>query len=509
MAKARWSFALPIAALAIFALLTAQNLYADSNARIVRLSDVEGSVQIDRNTGHGFEKAIQNMPITQGVRLETGMTGRAEVEFENGSVLRLAGDSSVQFSNLTLRSNGDQVNEVRVNDGTVYANFRRKGDTDFRLWVGNRPLDLEKDVRLRLRVDRSEAQIAVFKGEVKIQGASESAKVKKNETLTLDLADGSRYNLAKGISRYPADDYDEERNQYLDQYASTRTYGNSPYAYGYSDLNRYGSFFDVPGYGMVWRPVGVGLGWDPYGDGYWSFYPGNGYVWVSGYQWGWTPYRFGSWLFVPSYGWCWRPGYWNRWNTGVSVVNPPAGWRNPTPPPPGGGTTVIVGQPRTPRIPRKIEVEDMGLRPDGRRKPAIVTVPGQPTGAPATGVSIQGGTTTPPAPAAPVVSQPSPVQPSTAGRVEPTRPTKMTRDFEGDAPEVRRGTQRSPQQVQPPNTTPAPSRQMSAPPSPPQAPRAAPATPAPAPKMQSAPPPIRSSPPPMHSGGKESRTSPR
>src|SRR5205814_3890195 len=37
---------------------------ADSQVRIVRLSDINGDVQIDH--GSGFEKALRNMPITQG-----------------------------------------------------------------------------------------------------------------------------------------------------------------------------------------------------------------------------------------------------------------------------------------------------------------------------------------------------------------------------------------------------------------------------------------------------------
>jgi hypothetical protein len=43
-------------------------LWPDSQARIVRLSDVQGSVQIDKNTGMGFENAFLNLPITQGRR---------------------------------------------------------------------------------------------------------------------------------------------------------------------------------------------------------------------------------------------------------------------------------------------------------------------------------------------------------------------------------------------------------------------------------------------------------
>ena len=59
--------------------------FADSQARIVRLSQVDGDVQIDRNTGQGYEKAFINLPITQGAKLRTGQGARAEIEFEDGS----------------------------------------------------------------------------------------------------------------------------------------------------------------------------------------------------------------------------------------------------------------------------------------------------------------------------------------------------------------------------------------------------------------------------------------
>ena len=39
---------------------------ADSQVRIVRLSDVQGGVQIDKNSGLGFENAFLNLPVTQG-----------------------------------------------------------------------------------------------------------------------------------------------------------------------------------------------------------------------------------------------------------------------------------------------------------------------------------------------------------------------------------------------------------------------------------------------------------
>ena len=85
---------------------------ADSHVRIVRLSSVEGQVQIDRATGQGLERAILNTPIVEGTRIVTGKDGLAEVEFENQSALRLTEDSEVKFSQLLMNDAGIKTNRI-------------------------------------------------------------------------------------------------------------------------------------------------------------------------------------------------------------------------------------------------------------------------------------------------------------------------------------------------------------------------------------------------------------
>jgi hypothetical protein len=342
---------------------------ADSHVRIVRLSDVEGSVQIDRNTGQGFEKALMNMPITQGVKLKTAAGGRAEVEFENGTVLRLADNSSVDFDNLSLRSDGQRVSDVRVNDGTVYVNYKKKHGDDLRLNAGNGAINLDhdRDAHFRLQLDNGRANLAVFKGELQIAETNKTAKVKKGETLSFDVNGPSDGLLAKNISSFGADQWDSNRDEYLSQYASTFNHSQFPYEYGYSDLTYYGNFFNVAGYGTLWRPFGVSALWDPFGAGAWAYYPSFGYTWVSGYPWGWTPYRYGTWLYVPTYGWAWQPGVWNTWNTFPVVASAPTRWQRPLPPTNVGTLrpTVFVGHPTFTRPVREIGpgVPRPGYRP--------------------------------------------------------------------------------------------------------------------------------------------------
>src|SRR5664279_5898879 len=98
--------------LAMWAVLAAAFLVvsasAESKARIVRLSEVQGSVQIDRSAGEGFDKAFINLPLIEGSKLRTGKDGRAEVEFEDGSALRLAPNTEVNFLHLALGDDGQK-----------------------------------------------------------------------------------------------------------------------------------------------------------------------------------------------------------------------------------------------------------------------------------------------------------------------------------------------------------------------------------------------------------------
>ena len=48
---------------------------ADSHVRVVRLSYVNGSVEMDRGTGNGYEKALLNMPVIYQSHLRTGDDG--------------------------------------------------------------------------------------------------------------------------------------------------------------------------------------------------------------------------------------------------------------------------------------------------------------------------------------------------------------------------------------------------------------------------------------------------
>jgi hypothetical protein len=314
---------------------------ADSQARIVRLSDVQGTVQIDKNSGLGFENAFVNLPITQGTQLRTRENGRAEIEFEDGSTLRVTPNTTIEFSTLGLSDAGKRVSVVDLGEGRAYVNWLGKSGDEFTLKFSQERVMLSQAAHFRVASSSSRAEIANFKNDLEVAGPSGAVKVDKKKMVTFDVNDNDTSTQPKNFEEDAFDQWDKQSVEYHDQYSKNNS---TPYGYGYSDLGYYGGYNNLPGYGMLWQPYFAGVGWNPFMDGAWAWYPGMGYMWASAYPWGWMPYYYGNWMFVPGFGWGWQPGGWNTWRGGVRYVGPVVtGFHAPVAPA-GTVSTVAVGK---------------------------------------------------------------------------------------------------------------------------------------------------------------------
>src|SRR5712692_5215778 len=152
--------------LAVLSCWLAVPSFADSQARIVRLSQVDGDVQIDRNLGQGYEKAFINLPVTQGAKLRTGAGARAEIEFEDGSSLRITPGSVLEFPELARHDSGARASSVELQQGTAYLNFKGDEGEEFSLGFGRESLTLKKPSHLRVELKDASATVAVFNGSI-------------------------------------------------------------------------------------------------------------------------------------------------------------------------------------------------------------------------------------------------------------------------------------------------------------------------------------------------------
>jgi hypothetical protein len=327
--------------------LSAVSALADSQARIVRLSDVQGSVQIDQAAGQGYERAFLNLPIHQGMKLKTTTDSRAEVEFEDGSLIHLTPNTVLQFTDLSLRDSGGKLSTVDVQQGQAYFNFCGNKDDEFTVTFGQEKAKLTGSAHFRVSLKDTSTSLAVFNGVVQVEGPAGEVEIAKKQTATFEFAQNGQFELARNIEKDPSDAWDAQQTEYHERYLVTNPQTGYPYTYGVSDLNYYGNFLNLAGYGSCWQPYFIGLGWDPFLDGAWMWDPNFGYWWVSGYPWGWMPYHYGSWMYAGGgTGWCWLPG--DTWvNYYVPVFRPPL-FRpprfGPHRPPLGSGHVVPVGR---------------------------------------------------------------------------------------------------------------------------------------------------------------------
>jgi Family of unknown function (DUF6600) len=335
-----------------------------STVRAVRVSDVEGKVQVFENGHIAFEQALPNMPAVEGMRFVAGDNGRLEIEFEDGSVARLTPDSSIQLTQLRRNADGSTVTAIDALTGLSYYELNGRG-VQYSVHFGQDTATPIQDVAMRVSLDTPPYQLAVMHGSAHVDdGGGLSVDVRTNLTFQTDPQKAGEFTLAHSVAADSWDQWNSSRDQTLASLETNQTMArassgdvNNP---AWNDLDYYGNWYNVPGYGEAWAPSGVGAGWDPFANGAWGYYSGVGYTWISGYPWGWMPYHCGAWDYMNSFGWMWMPGncgyglYGAGWYPYATVWNVPRGY---VPPPRPRGLPIrhIGGEPH-PLAPRLVTV---------------------------------------------------------------------------------------------------------------------------------------------------------
>ncbi len=291
-----------------------------SHIRIVRLSFVEGQVQYQRGS-EGWQAAATNLPIEQGFSIQT-QAGFAEVEFENGLMLRLAQNSAVQFTELAL-VDGARTTHLDLARGTAIVTASLSHGEVLSLSAANMKLSIPHSGNFRVDVDASGAWVTALHGNIDVEAASGVTELAKGHTLGEDSTGSAPPEIAKNPAPDAFDKWVNQREQ-VRQIASadaTDNLSSHGYTTGFADLQEFGEWYNLPGYGVAWQPFGVGPGWMPFMDGQWSFMSDMGWTWMSGEPWGWLPYHYGGWVDLPGQGWLWVPGnqqMWQAWQPGTA-----------------------------------------------------------------------------------------------------------------------------------------------------------------------------------------------
>ena len=307
-----------------------------SYARVVRLSFVEGNVTVQRSDIADWAEAPINTPIQEGFELSTAEGGFAEVEFENGSTVRLGQLSTLEFTQLALDSDGNKINCLTLPKGYATFHAAPEGQDVYEVRTANATLTPRGKAMFRADVDSSEERVEVFHGTVEVASSLGSWTLANNSVLELSPGTDPPEQLSEGITQDDWDQWvqDRESREEAAQNGSSPTADSNNAGdafYGWSDLSYYGNWSYTPGFGYGWTP-NVYAGWYPYSLGRWCWYPRFGYTWISGDPWGWLPYHYGGWTFFPGVGWVWFPGSFNIWSPGLVTWYMGPGWIGWMPP---------------------------------------------------------------------------------------------------------------------------------------------------------------------------------
>jgi len=320
-ANAGFTSLLAVAGLALGFLSLSPSLAAQAPgpgqpARAVRLSYVDGKVQLNQGGQVIATQAVINAPLFVGTQITTGDDGKAEVQLEDGSVARLSPNSTVTLKTLTGEGSGG-VAEMELDRGLAYFELQG-GDQSgqIRVLFGDSAVTSSGFSVIRVNMDNPPGAMAVFSGNAHVDRASGgSLDLHGGETADFNGANPANPDVADAIQPDSWDAWNSDRDSALNSEASSRTQATSDLAGAnasnpaWSDLDASGNWYNVPNQGYVWSPYeATNPGFDPYGNGAWIGTPGYGYAFASGYGWGYMPYQCGAWNFYNSFGWGWAPG---------------------------------------------------------------------------------------------------------------------------------------------------------------------------------------------------------
>jgi FecR protein len=363
--------ALAIGAHALVPVLRADD--ANQPARAVRLGSVDGQVQISQGDQVITESSVANTPLFEGARITTADNGRAEIQFEDGSVARLSPNSS--FTLTVLRGSGVNAQaEITLEGGLAYFELDGADQAGtITVKFGDSVATPSGFTVMRVDLDNPPGVLAVFSGNAHLdRGTAASVDLHGGESVALSANDDSRYTLNESVEPDSWDSWNADRDQALTSEAANATGASKGYGQAnnpaWSDLDANGNWYNVPGQGDVWSPNDAAdPGFDPYGNGYWALTPA-GYAWASGYSWGYMPYQCGLWNWYDGFGWGWAPGmrgcnpWWGFGGVGYFAPNIGSGY---------GGYRPPLRPPLHPRQPRRPVVG--GLIAVNRHLPAPVS----------------------------------------------------------------------------------------------------------------------------------------
>jgi hypothetical protein len=268
-----------------------------------RLSYADGQVSFWRPGAQDWAQAQINTPLAPGDELYTGSPGNLELQIGSRAFVR--GWANTQIG---LANQEPSFLQFKVTTGSASFDLRTlEPGTTVEVATPNAAFTIEHAGYYRVDVAGERTAFTTRRGgqAVVTPASGDAVVITPSEEVVIEGTSSPRVTsyVAPQLDSWDTWNY-ARSNTHLDAVSARYV---TPGTYGVSDLDRYGTWRDVPTYGSIWIPTTVQPGWAPYTTGSWTLDPTYGWSWVDTAPWGWAPYHHGRWVSVNGY-WGWAPG---------------------------------------------------------------------------------------------------------------------------------------------------------------------------------------------------------
>jgi hypothetical protein len=278
--------------------------------RLAHFTYLNGSVTWRPEDSADWSAAVVNLPLRQDAQIAATGGARAEIQFDDGSLLRLGAGAVLTIQALRSDSGGEYT-ELHVAQGTVSLRLRSDRSV-YQIDTPAGAINAAGPANIRVGVD-ARTRIGVLEGEATVEGAAGKTGMQGGEYLELTASD----TVFTMLSLPPVDAWDDfcnGRDRLMKSPPAAASHLPTSIDLVAGNLDNYGTWQNDPACGEVWTPSDQPAGWSPYRDGQWTWVEPFGWTWVAREPWGWAPYHYGTWTHW-RLGWSWAPGpaqqYWS------------------------------------------------------------------------------------------------------------------------------------------------------------------------------------------------------
>jgi len=270
--------------------------------RMARVSYLDGPIDWRPDYRGQWADATVNLPLREGAQIWAPGNHRAEIQFDDGSLLRLSDGAVVTLKEMYSDRDGE-FTLIKLTDGAVSLTARNPHS----IYQIDTPCDSVKaegpsKVQVRAEMNSKSTDVTCRGGRAQVLGPKGTNTLQPNQRAIYD-PDGS----SRPQALAPPSSWDKFNDQRDERMGRPERFAPSNVGLVSGDLDEYGDWDSDPDYGHVWYPRVRETNWRPYNAGDWVWVEPVGWTWVSDEPWGWAPYHYGSWV-RRHRGWGWVPG---------------------------------------------------------------------------------------------------------------------------------------------------------------------------------------------------------